>query len=185
MFLCMCSSTFLITTADQKMIRRKEGQCIDCPPGSPPRPLTAGRCSFHYWPHRNKISQGKRNNSEEAKERKSKLSYWFEYHNRVCSFICENCGAIIIPKSHIELSSCQAHIVPKEHFLSVMGVLDNHMLLGGMFQKCKCHQDYDSNWKRAQGMKVFTLATERFLKFKHLILPEEIKFLPPVFSDLI
>lgn len=33
-------------------IKPKIGQCIDCPPGTPEKPLTAKRCSTHYWNHR-------------------------------------------------------------------------------------------------------------------------------------
>ncbi|WP_312394799.1 hypothetical protein [Chryseobacterium sp.] len=33
-------------------IQNKKGVCIDCPPGSPEKPLIAKRCSTHYWNYR-------------------------------------------------------------------------------------------------------------------------------------
>lgn len=170
------------------MIKPKYGHCIDCGPGSPERYLTAGRCQTHYWQNRTVINAAKR------KERQVRtglpinsdvLGLWFDFHNEQSRWICENCGLRLQPFSPQVRSSCQAHIVPKEHFKSVRGCLDNHLLLGGLHQACHCHADYDANWEKAEGMSVFTIATERFIKFKHLILPSEYKYLPGVFHALI
>lgn len=165
------------------MLKPKTGICIDCPPGSPVRYLVAGRCNTHYWAHRRQVSSKRTKERGPAKDDGS-LGIWFEYHNTNNAWICENCGAPLNPFNPQVASSCQAHIVPKEHFKSVRGCLDNHMTLGGLHQKCYCHSTYDSSWEKAQGMNVFTLATERFLKFKHLLLPQEVKKLPAVFYDL-
>lgn len=36
----------------QSTIKTKIGCCIDCGPGSKEQPLTAKRCTFHYWNYR-------------------------------------------------------------------------------------------------------------------------------------
>lgn len=168
------------------MLKLKTGICIDCPSGSPAKTLKAGRCQFHYKQHRFKISQDriKKRNPNLQKEQDD-LGKWFQHHNTHNNWICENCGTILNPFCPEATSSCQAHILPKSIFKSVKSVLANHMTLGGLWQPCKCHADFDSSWERAEGMQVFTLAKERFLTFKHLIHPSEYKSLPDPFYKLI
>lgn len=168
------------------MIKPKTGVCIDCPPGSPVRYLTAGRCQPHYWQHRRVVStsNSKDRDRKNPEERKA-LGLYYDYHNLHNEWICENCGTELFTINNFIMSSCQAHIIPKEHFKSVQGCLENHLTLGGFEQSCYCHKDYDSSWKKAQGMTVFSLATERFIKFKHLIRPQEIKHLPDVFYKIL
>ncbi len=167
------------------MLKPKYGVCIDCPPGTPPRFLTAGRCQTHYWNHRRQISAEKSRNRNSDLLKPNILGVWFDFHNSNNLWICENCGINLNPYNPEIRSSCQAHILPKEHFKSVMGVLDNHMTLGGLHQPCFCHSSYDSNWSKAVSMAVFPIAIERFMKFKHLILPQEVRRLPGVFRELI
>lgn len=167
------------------MLKLKQGICIDCPPGSSPKFLTAGRCQTHYWQHRRLIAASKKRQSETISQSKEALGIWFDYHNRNNNWICENCGTVLSPYSPKAASSCQAHILPKSKFKSVQSVLENHMTLGDpVFQNCGCHDDYDATWERAEGMKVFTLAKERFLTFKHLIDKSELKSLPDPFKKL-
>lgn len=166
------------------MVKPKFGKCIDCPPDKPERYLIAGRCHNHYWQQRRLVSMGKSKERKEADPSRKTLYAWFEYHTTHNNWICENCGEELHPYSPKVASSCQAHILPKEHFKSVQGVLENHMTLGDLQLSCFCHDEYDSNWKNAQAMPVFKIATERFLRFKHLILPQEVKKLPAVFYDL-
>lgn len=166
------------------MIKPKFGKCIDCPPGTPERYLIAKRCHNHYWQHRQSISIGKTKANKKEDPLRKGLYAWFEYHTTHNNWICENCGVTLNPISPKVASSCQAHILPKKHFKSVQGVLENHMTLGDLQQSCFCHDDYDSNWQKAQAMPVFKIATERFMRFKHLILPQEAKNLPAVFYDL-
>lgn len=169
------------------MLKPKQGICPDCPPGSAPRFLTAGRCQTHYWQHRHGISVqriAKRN--PERKEQKDELGKWFEHHNTHNSWICENCGKPIKSFSRKAASAAQAHILPKSKFKSVQSVLENHMTLGDpVFHDCSCHDDYDSSWQRAEGMLVFTLAKQRFITFRHLIYRTEYKFLPEPFYQMI
>lgn len=168
------------------MLKPKMGICVDCPPGTGARFLTACRCQTHYWQYRRRVSTKKIDlRNPNNKEIQKALGLWFDYHNTHNNWVCENCNGPLDPLSPMSASSCQAHIIPKEHFKSVQAVLDNHMTLGGLFQQCQCHSDYDSNWERAQGMPVFTLAKERFMKFKHLIHPTEYKHLPDPFKEIV
>jgi hypothetical protein len=168
------------------MIKRKFGICIDCPSDSPDRLLISDRCNIHYWKNRNKIHNQKKELILKNKPDENKtISDYFFYHNKNNNWICENCGTKLFPFDIKSASSCQAHILPKNIFPSVRSVIDNHLTLGGLYQNCFCHERYDSSWERAAGMKVFTLAKERFLKFKHLIHQDELKRLPEVFSNII
>lgn len=169
------------------MLKPKMGICIDCPPGSAAKYLTAERCQTHYWQHRRKVSEerNKARTQEVSKEDQQALVRYYQHHNANNSWICENCNATLRPSAPKVASSCQAHIVPKQHFKSVQAVLENHMTLGGLFQPCRCHAEYDASWEKAQGMHIFTIAKERFMTFQHLILPAEYKYLPDVFKKLV
>src|SRR5690348_7758852 len=104
------------------MLKLKTGICLDCPPGSPPRELVAGRCKIHYWQYRNKLSKQAPVPFEQVKEEMA-LGLWFEYHNTYNHWRCENCGTRLFPLSPEIASSCQAHIIPKQFFRSVQGVI--------------------------------------------------------------
>lgn len=168
------------------MRKNKIGSCKICPPGSPQTSIISGMCQKHYWESRNKVSKKRslQRNPEQVEESKA-LGQYYEHHNANSNWICENCNDRLFIFSPQEASSCQAHILPKELFPSVAAVLDNHMLLGGLFQGCTCHKQYDSSWSKAESMPVFPLAVERFMKFKHLISPDEYKKLPSIFYQLI
>lgn len=155
------------------MIKRKVGICPKCPPGSSPRGLISGLCQFHYWLSRQQIKSRK-----PKAEDKTPLGPWFDYHNNRYNWNCENCNILLNPYSPQVASSCQAHILPKKLFDSVKNVLENHMLLGGMFQECHCHKKFDSSWETAAEMPVFQTAIIRVKSFYHLIHPSEYKFLP-------
>jgi len=50
-------------------LKAKLGKCIDCSTSDPDKPLTAGRCPFHYTKHRSTFWKKK----EPTKELKSKI----------------------------------------------------------------------------------------------------------------
>ena len=52
----------------QSTIKPKVGKCLDCPPDSKEKPLTAKRCLHHYWIHRAEVSEAKK--PKEVKPRK-------------------------------------------------------------------------------------------------------------------
>lgn len=159
------------------------GICIDCPPGTPPRYLIARRCNSHYWRRRQQVSS--KRTRERGPHKNGVLGLYYDYHNENNLWLCENCDIQLNPFNPKVASSCQAHILPKGIFKSVQGCLVNHMTLGGLHQGCFCHDQYDSSWKKAQSMPVFSVARERFIQFKHLLLPQEIRKLPAVFYELI
>lgn len=61
-----------------------------------------------------------------------------------------------------------AHIFPKAHFPSVMTHPDNYLILGA-----GCCHDKTHTVEKFKKMGIFREAVERFLKFEHLLTPEE------------
>lgn len=170
-------------------IRRKFGICIDCTDGKS-KYLTAGRCDFHYWSHRQKVNSEKKKHiltATDALEKtfgmskpQSELYLWFSEKMKISEPICENCGCKINKYNHEEWHGSQAHILPKSIFNSVKTHPLNHLVLCryGNF----CHGQYDSSWDNASKMPVFKIAKERFYQFQHLIvLPEERRRIPDIF----
>lgn len=52
-------------------IKEKIGTCVDCPPGTAPQPIIAGRCKkIHYKRHRAIVSSAKKAAKEESGEKK-------------------------------------------------------------------------------------------------------------------
>jgi hypothetical protein len=179
-------------------IRQIKGHCPDCPEGSPVKVLTAGRCSIHYWKHRQKENATRERQSrmeragilgDEAKEIKDSsqldgtLKGWFDYWIRFCGFACEECGEHISRSDIDGLYAAQAHILPKadNQFPSVKTVIHNHMTLGA---RCGCHSRFDKSWESAQKMKVWGAACLRFELFCHLIAPKEVRKLPPSLREI-
>lgn len=187
----MCSAiatTIYQTTAGGlPMLKLKTGICVDCPPGSPEKFLTAGRCQTHYWIYRRQVSAKRvAERTPLLRSNKDELYKWFNHHNTYNKWVCENCGINLYPLSVHSASCCQAHILPKNHFKSVQSVLDNHLTLGdSLYHPCNCHDEFDSSWEKAQTMKVWPVALERFQKFMHLIAKSEYKRLPDPFYKLI
>lgn len=183
------------------MIKFKTGKCVDCDPNLPEQPLySMGRCCTHYWIFRAAENESKKNaknrvvnpNSEDvntqtlAKIKKDELQNWFSYHIEHSAPICENCGEPLYYPDKTIAISCQAHILPKKPtlFPSVAGNLNNHLVLGGLYQNCSCHGQFDSSWRNAERMPVFKIAIERFLIFKPFIAESELKSLPYPFINL-
>lgn len=178
------------------MLKNKKGICIDCGPAKGEVYIYAsGRCSFHYWTSRNKISVAKRSERFILYDKNKKdnghltLKEWFQYHVEKTGeqWICENCGTILYPYDYKVAKSCQAHILPKKdkQFPSVSTDINNRMLLGGLHQSCKCHDQYDSNWMNAVTMNIFPIALERFQLFKHKLTTAEIGRLPEHFKNIL
>jgi hypothetical protein len=173
------------------MIKFKTGICPLCGPNSKPQPLYAkGLCSNHYWYKNTQEKLSKKNSQKSLVNQKlnqsglTLLQEYYVYHIDHAKGRCENCGEpLTYPNEKIAIS-CQAHIVPKEYFQSVEANIYNHLELGGLYQKCACHGQYDTNWMNAEKMPVFELAKTRFLLFKNDIARSELKRLPECFLKL-
>lgn len=179
----------------KQAIKPKYGHCVDCPDHAPDKPLTAGRCSVHYWQYRHKVSCSK-HKEQLGKEGvigakeildvsmiDGTLQGWFSYWMRFCGFKCEECGEVISRSDIAGLQASQAHILPKADsmFQSVKTVIHNHLTLGA---RCGCHSRFDKSWDAAQKMKVWPLAVQKFKWFCHLISPREVRKLPPVLREI-
>lgn len=173
------------------MIGYKKGICPQCGPDSKIQSLYAkGLCYNHYWQSINKQSAAKKNSPKSLVNQnlnqtdKQELQEYFLYHVKHSGTTCENCNSRLFYPTTTIAFSCQAHIVPKSLFPSVKANIHNHLTLGGLFQPCSCHGQYDSSWENAQKMPVFEIAKSRFLLFKHLIAKPEVKKLPEPFYNL-
>lgn len=165
------------------MIKQKIGQCIDCEDG-PNKPIIAGRCQYHYWGYRNKVTTDKRKQSdlsEECDQKQRALDSWFANQVNNLPKHCENCGKYLNPYAPWGAKTYIAHIVPKRNFESVMCHPLNRMFLCAI-----CHTNYD-NWPevKVMAMPVFAIAVERFLSIAPSIVFEELNSLPDFFSTLL
>jgi hypothetical protein len=158
---------------------RKTGVCVDCVAGTKPKVLIAGRCQKHYW-----ANLSRKNNKNRASKihvclpfaSSKNLISWYEHHIENAIWVCENCKTPINPLSeHIRFST-QAHILPKEHFLSAKLLLINHLVLG--VSECGCHQLWDRSWKDAENMPVFMAAMEKIVPILPFLPSDEVKKLP-------
>lgn len=173
------------------MMKFKTGKCKMCAPNRGEQLLYAkGLCHFHYWNTTNKATLAKKNTQNRLVNPISQnvdsltLVEYFNYHIQQDDPSCDNCGIPLIFYNRNIAISCQAHIVPKEFFKSVMSNIHNHLTLGGLNQKCKCHGQYDSNWKNAQKMPVIEIVKTKFLLFKNDIAKSEIRRLPEFLKAL-
>ncbi len=174
------------------MIKFKSGICPSCGPASKPQPLYAkGMCYNHYWSDLKAGKDPKKNTQKSLVNQnlnqtgKQDLQKYFLYHIEHSAGRCENCDLSLFFRDKTVAFSCQAHIIPKALFPSVSANIYNHLELGGLFQKCTCHGQYDSSWKNAEKMPVFELAKKRFLLFKDFIAKDELRRLPEAFAILL
>lgn len=129
--------------------------------------------------------RGLLNDSENLKLIKSAqdLNKWFDERMKTELPVCENCGAVYDelkkPERKKQWRSCQAHLLPKRHFASIMTHPLNGMVLGsGYSSLCLCHDTYDSSWDKASKMKIWEEAVRRFKILYPLIREEEHRFIP-------
>jgi hypothetical protein len=97
--------------------------------------------------------------------------------------ICQNCHAsksvLKLPGWEKVWKSCQAHLLPKRHFKSIITHPLNGMVLGsGFSQMCLCHDIYDSSWEKAAKMNIWPEVVRRFLIMYPLIPESEYRFIP-------
>lgn len=168
-------------------IQPKIGLCCDCPQTSLAKPLTAGRCQYHYKIFREEENKKKRRRTIiSAKEPvfkshpDSSLNSWFEFRVLELTGICKDCKK---PTSKGDVNFqhfCVAHILPKRQtmFPSVSTHPLNFIELGHW---CGCHANYDNKgWEWAATRPYWNFIIFRFKKIYPLIVPEERHRIPDV-----
>lgn len=126
--------------------------------------------------------------SKEDKSSYDSLDRWFKERMKTCEVKCENCGATSFwleqnkdLKGKARWKSCQAHLLPKRHFESIMTHPLNGMVLGSGFSGlCNCHDNYDRSWMQASKMSIWDEVVRRFRILYPLIKEEEYQFIPDV-----
>jgi len=185
------------------MIIDKYTECIDCAEQGDHslKPTIAGRCKmFHYNSYRRKITIQKQNARQQANKAKylpsnkkmleekgivknNELELWFLQGMNTSMPICENCGSsksdLLNPLLKKQWRSCQAHLLPKRHFKSIMTHPLSRLILGSGFSgMCHCHDNYDHDWGRASKMDIWPEVIRRFKILYPFIDQKEYQFIP-------
>lgn len=168
-------------------IKQKWGICIDCK-DEELKPLTAGRCPYHYKKHRGEISSSKQKLQTDirkliVKDNEIDMSYWYTDKIRIIRSnpYCTECGAFIPDKKMVndELVSTNkfykaaaAHIFPKSLFESIAVHPLNYVIAAA---GCGCHNKTHTI-ESFSKMKIFPIAVQRFRIFEPQI-TEQHKYL--------
>lgn len=164
-------------------IQQKKLICIDCKDGIE-KPVTAGRCFYHYKLHRSKIILEKRKfsslkddpNNLILKEENDKLQKWYLDRKKQMCGECQNCGNKNCKHNDKFWKWSIAHVLPKNIFKSI-NTNDNNWL-----ELCiDCHTAFDRSWEDASKMPVFKFAIIQFNLFKDQISEEEKRRIPNQF----
>lgn len=132
------------------MIKTKTGQCADCPPGGADKPLTAGRCQFHYWKHREAVNKDKKSNVDKREEAKQNTVFFASQVPQIPKK-CEECGKPLVFSQSWMIKAAIAHILPKAIFETVRIHPQNRW-----FGCLDCHTDYDNRGaEHVVKMKIF------------------------------
>lgn len=150
------------------MIKTKHKVCKDCPPGTSPGPVTAGRCKTHYWAYRRKVNDEKRANKDK-KAVKGIVGVYMASQTLKVPECCEESGQPL-PKSGFMRRACIAHILPKRPDYGFPSVAAHPM------NKIFLHPDIHANMDN--------LGSEYILKMKSLpLMRERVKVLIPLLTD--
>jgi len=80
--------------------------------------------------------------------------------------------------------SCQAHLLPKEHFKSIQCQPLNLLVLGTAFSGlCFCHNIYDGSWEKASKMLIWPEVIRRFKILYPFITEDEHKHIHQILLD--
>lgn len=159
-------------------IKPKRGQCLDCPPNSPEKYLTAGRCGFHYKLHRQRVNKGKKHNVAKV-ETKKELNVFFASQILEIPSNCEECGNDLryLRANKNFARSLVAHILPKRPVGGFPTVATHP--LNRMFYCPDCHTDFDNKGiDFAKQLKSLPLMISRFNQFKDLLSPQDLARVP-------
>jgi hypothetical protein len=117
------------------------------------------------------------------------LDIWFKDRMGRLEIKCDNCGATNwwleqnkdTKIGKLKWRSCQAHLLQKRHFKSIMTHPLNGMVMGsGYSGLCHCHDTYDSSWDKASKMNIWDEVVRRFKIMYPLIQPNEQQYIPDV-----
>ena len=159
-------------------IKPKRGRCIDCPPSSPEKFLTAGRCPFHYKLHRNEVNKNKKHNIAK-REKKQDLNVFFASQILQIPACCEECqNDIRYYRANKNLNrSLVAHILPKREKGGFPSVATHP--LNRMFYCPDCHTDFDNKGVDfAMQLKSLPLMISRFKQFKDCLSSQDLARVP-------
>lgn len=152
----------------------------------------AGKSAWQYWSDlrrnskkpvranyikpRSKGVKKKAAHSRGRKKRIPGLKEWYNNKIETCTWICEETGENCYSSDYGYQLSCQAHILPKEYFISVATHEMNHMCLSATNGS---HKKYDKTWASARRMKVWPKANKIILEVLiPLLTNEEYRRLP-------
>lgn len=152
-------------------IKQKTGGCKDCPKGSGPVPLIAGRCQFHYWQYRSKVNASKPKNK--AKEvQKQVFGTFFASQMLTMPKYCEESGKLLPTSPAWLKKACVAHILPKraDHGFPSVAIHP----LNRIFLHPDIHTNMDnSGFEYMKNMKALPIIKERIKAFYHLLTEKE------------
>lgn len=162
----------------------KVGICKDCPKGSQPVPLIAGRCNSHYWKFRASLSANKKSNIAK-KQVKADANIFFASQILQAPSKCEcGCGANIKFSLAWMQRATIAHILPKRKKGGCPSVATHPQ--NRCFLHPDCHTNADNlgyGWivKRPQLLK---LMRDRVKIFYNDIVEDERRHIPEYLKPL-
>lgn len=165
-------------------IKQKVGQCPECDNGKI-IPLISGRCSVHYWRHRQEVNKKKNVVKIEKKRQKSKeLNVFFASQLLQVPNSCEECDADLTWLKNSKMrKAIIAHILPKREvggFPSVATHPQNRMFYCG-----DCHTNFDNKGEEfVKKMRSLPTIIERFKKFEHFLSESDKQRLPSYLKNI-
>jgi len=129
-----------------------------------------------------KVSGKKAQDDKLEEARRQLRAIWFNKWIERQPRICENCGGPLNFRHYPNPRTIIAHIVPKEHFISVEVNDDNFFYACG-----DCHNIYDGKHgptTKVEDMPIIPIVKERFKKFMHMLNQEEVRRLPPFLYEV-
>lgn len=160
-------------------IKKNKGICIDCPPGSGEKYLTAKRCPDHYWRYRSEVNKKKPSNKAKAAV-KSVVGAYMASDAIKFPVFCEETGQRL-PTSPLWMrNACKAHILKKRSDVGFPSVAIHPKNM--IFLMPDIHSNMD-NFGREYilKMKSLPLMRERVQILLPLLTPEELNRVPDYF----
>lgn len=154
-------------------MKPKTGNCSDCPPGSGPKALIAGRCETHYWAYRRKVNAERFSNKKKVELVKPR-DLFFANQILIAPKTCENCGNDLGYTKAINPRAMIAHILPKRDKEKGGCPSVQFHPMNRWFGCIDCHTNFD-NMGEAYVLKmpVLIIIRERFDQFKDQVAEDE------------
>lgn len=105
----------------------------------------------------------------------SELEIWFKQRHKEMKGVCSHCGNKT-QRGQQNYKCSVAHILPKEHFKSVMTHPDNWIEL--CFYGNSCHTNFDNSMLDLIDMNCFDEVIEKFVRIYPHIAPNERRRIP-------